>query len=155
VYLAAATLDGLIYAVGGMPGVTTELHNVEAYDPTTNAWTIRRPMSKGRAGFALVAAERGQPGCGGYMYAIGGGWTNYTDSGERYDPNGGGILGGWSPLSNITSARRSLAAAYSPSTYALVAFGGWTGQYEITNESAQCSGLFTHPTPAPTATPRV
>jgi hypothetical protein len=108
-------------------------------------------MSRGRAGLALVAANSNEPGCGGYMYALGGGWTNYTDTGERFDP-ATGFLGSWNPLSNLTSARRSLAAAYSPSTYALVAFGGWSGQYTITSEAAQCSGLFLPPTPTPTAT---
>jgi hypothetical protein len=151
VYLAAAKLGSYIYAVGGMPGTTEELRNVERFDPIANSWVPLRSMNQGRAGFALVAAENGQPGCGGYLYAIGGGWRNYTATGERFDPTVG-ALGTWSPLSSITSARRSLAAAYSPTTYALVAFGGWSGQYEITTESARCSGLFQPPTPTPSAT---
>jgi len=146
VYLGAAALDGLIYAAGGVPGGFTDLATLEAYDPATNTWTSRQPMSVGRGGAAVVGVDTGQPGCGGYLYAIGGGWTNYTASAERYNPS----TNSWGPISSITSARRTLFAAYSPSTFSLAAMGGWDGLYENRSESITCSGGLVLPTSTPT-----
>lgn len=145
-FLAAASLNGSIYAVGGMPGAPSDLAVVEAYNPATDTWTTRAPMSRGRAGLALVGVNTSEPGCGGYLYAIGGGWLNYTGTAERYNPS----ANRWEVVSGLSSARRSLSAAYSPRTYSLVAFGGWSGQYEIATEAAQCSGAVQ---PPPTVTP--
>src|SRR5207253_2809292 len=55
----------------------------------------------------------------------------------------------WQPLSSVSSARRSLGAAYSPGTLSLVAFGGWSGQYESLTEAARCTGP-SQPPPTPT-----
>src|SRR5262249_40258485 len=110
VYLGAAELDGLIYAVGGVPGTFTDLATVEAYDPTTNTWTSRHAMSIGRGGLALVGVDTTQPGCGGYLYALGGGWINYTATAERYNP----LTNSWEAISSLTAARRTLAASYNP-----------------------------------------
>jgi hypothetical protein len=154
-YLAAATImsgaTGLIYAAGGMPGAPYDLNVLEAYNPSTNSWTTRAPMSTGRAGLALVGVDAGVTGgCGGYLYAIGGGWQSQTATGERYDP----ATNSWRPISGISSPRRTLGAAYSPATFALVAFGGWSGAYEIATEAARCSGSAPQPaTPTPTVTP--
>lgn len=153
VYLAAATLTStlnvpLIYAVGGMPGAPTDLATVEEYNPNTDTWIARASMRTGRAGLALVGVDYSAPGCGGFLYALGGGWQSYKSSVERYNP----LTNSWQPVSSMTSSRRSLGAAYSPSTFALVAFGGWSGQYEIVTESAQCSGSSLPPSPTPTAT---
>jgi N-acetylneuraminic acid mutarotase len=147
-YLAAATVDSLIYAVGGLSGQLTDLATLEVFDPASNTWATRRPMRVPRAGLAAVGVSSGEPGCGGYLYAIGGGWSDYTASAERYDMT----RDAWEPVSGLTLARRSLAAAYSPSTRALVALGGWTGRYESIAEAVQCSGGFTPPTPVPTPT---
>ena len=146
IYLGAAELDGLIYAAGGIPGGFTDLATVEAYNPATNAWTTRHAMSLGRGGLALVGVDSTQPGCGGYLYAIGGGWINYTASAERYNPN----TNSWEPISSLSVARRTLFAAYSPSTYALVAMGGWNGNYDGLTKSITCSGGIVLPTATPT-----
>jgi hypothetical protein len=145
-YLAAAALDDLVYAVGGLPGQPTDLATVEVFDLASNTWSTRRSMSLPRAGLALVGVNSGEPGCGGYLYALGGGWSDYTSSAERYDPS----RDVWEPISSLSVARRSLLATYSASTRALVALGGWTGRYESIAEAVQCSGGFTPPTPAPT-----
>jgi N-acetylneuraminic acid mutarotase len=157
VYLGAAEVDGLIYAAGGMPGGFNDLTTLEAYNPATNTWSTRHPMSVGRGGLAVVGVDSSMPGCGGYLYALGGGWINYTASAERYNP----ATNSWQPISSLTAARRTLSAAYSPETYSLVAMGGWDGTYDSRTEEIQCSGGLVPPsatptvpvTPSPTMTP--
>jgi hypothetical protein len=146
VYLGAAALNGQIYAVGGLPGGFTDLSTVEVYNPDTGNWSTAQPMSRGRAGLALVGVDDGAPGCDGYLYAVGGGYLNYTASAERYDP----ISDSWEPVSSLSLARRTLAATYSPATYSLLAAGGWTGNYEARAEEILCSGAFLPPTATPT-----
>ncbi|MGA7731322.1 MAG: hypothetical protein WCD37_08620 [Chloroflexia bacterium] len=146
VYLGAAALNGLIYAVGGVPGGFADLATVERYDPDTGSWTTAQPMSTGRGGLAVVGVDTGTPGCGGYLYAIGGGYLGYKASAERYDP----ITNSWEPVSSLTLARRTLAATYSPNTYSLFAVGGWTGNYEARSEAILCSGGLQPPSPTPT-----
>ena len=55
-YLAAVTgSDGTIYAIGGFdPVLGSQTGAMEAYDPTTDAWTTLAPMPKPR--YALGAA---------------------------------------------------------------------------------------------------
>jgi hypothetical protein len=146
IYLGAAAVDGLIYAAGGVPGGFTDLATLEAYNPATNTWTARHAMSTGRGGPAVVGVDTGQQGCGSYLYAIGGGWVNYTASAERYNPS----TDSWEPISSITVARRTLFATYNPGTYALVAMGGWEGMYDSRTESITCSGGIVLPTVTPT-----
>jgi hypothetical protein len=146
VYLGAAALGGLVYAVGGIPGNFTDLATVEAYDPGANTWTTRQPMSTPRGGLAVVGVEGGAPGCGGYLFALGGGWANYTAAAERYDP----AANAWEPITALPVARRTLFATYSPSTYALIAAGGWDGTYSSRVDSIHCSGGLQPPTPTPT-----
>ncbi|HYO48410.1 MAG TPA: S-layer homology domain-containing protein, partial [Chloroflexia bacterium] len=151
VYLGAVTLDGIIYAAGGLPAVNnySDLDTVEAYNPATNSWAARTPMSQGRAGLALVGVNSNEAGCGGYLYALAGGYADYTATAERYNPG----TDSWEPISNLSIARRTLAAVYSPGTYSLLAFGGWTGTYETITEAIRCSGALVPPTPVPSPTP--
>jgi hypothetical protein len=151
VYLGAATLDGTIYAAGGLSAVNnySDLATVEAYNPATNIWAARSPMSQGRAGLALVGVNSNEAGCGGYLYALAGGYADYTATAERYNPG----TNSWEPISDLSIARRTLAAVYSPGTYSLLAFGGWTGSYEAVTEAIRCSGALVPPTPDPSPTP--
>jgi N-acetylneuraminic acid mutarotase len=146
IYLGAGELDGLIYAAGGIPGGFTDLATLEAYNPATNSWQTRTPMSIGRGGLAVVGVDSTQPGCGGYLYAIGGGWINYTARAERYNPT----TNSWEPISSLSVGRRTLFAAYSPGTYSLVAMGGWDGTYDSRTESISCAGGIVLPSPTPT-----
>jgi N-acetylneuraminic acid mutarotase len=146
VYLAAATVNGVIYAAGGLPGSFTDLNTVEAYNPATDSWSTVAPMSIARGGLALVGVDTGAPGCGGYLYAIGGGYLDYTASAERYDP----AANVWAPISNLTMARRTLGGVYSPNTYSLMAFGGWNGSYEARTEAITCEGGLISPSPTAT-----
>ena len=148
-YLGAAALNDTIYAAGGVTVDLTDLDTLEAYNPASDSWSTRQPMSMGRGGLALVGVSASEAGCGEYLYAIAGGWNDYTDSVERYDPAGDS----WQFVSPLTLPRRSLSAAYSPVTYSLVAFGGWMGSYDSTTEVVSCSGGLILPTPTPTSIP--
>jgi N-acetylneuraminic acid mutarotase len=147
IYLGGATVDGLIYAAGGYTISNPDLAVVEAYNPATNSWSTRAPMLSPRGGLALVGVSSGEPGCGGYLYALGGGWNVQTDTVERYDP----AANRWESISSLTLARRSMAAAYAGNVYSLVTFGGWRGQYDSTVERVACAGGLQLPTPTPTA----
>jgi N-acetylneuraminic acid mutarotase len=144
VFLGAAALDGLIYAVGGSPGALTDLATVEIYNPATDSWTSGPPLSVPRSGLAVTAANNGD-GCGPYLYAMGGGWFTYRATAERYNP----ATNTWSSLSDLTQARRSLAAAWSANGNQLVVHGGWNDYYVPTTEALGCGG----PGPSPTPTP--
>jgi hypothetical protein len=148
-YLGAAAVDGLVYAVGGIPGDFTDLATVEAYDPATDTWTVKQPMITPRGGVAVVGVNGGAPGCGGYLFALGGGWVDYTSAAERYDP----ATNTWDTITSLPTERRTLAAAYSPSTFALLVAGGWDGTYSNRVDSVHCAGGLQLPTPTPTGTP--
>src|SRR6185436_721417 len=49
--LAAAVIDGKIYAAGGVPGG----RDLTVYDPATNSWTTRAPMPTAREHLAAAA----------------------------------------------------------------------------------------------------
>lgn len=98
--VAAATLDGKIYVVGGFekPSLGNVLNfaitlSVEMYDPVTDRWTSKAPMPVGlhHAGIGVV---------GGRLYVIGG----YSRSG----------LSVWNPVATVY--------AYDPAT------DTWTGR---------------------------
>src|SRR5205823_4258057 len=147
-------VNGRVYALGGLPGAPTDLATAEGYDPTTDTWTTLPSMPTARAGLAVVGVDSSQP-CGGYLYALGGGWLTYTAAVERYNP----ATNTWSTLSPLTQARRSLGATFSLNGAQIVTSGGWNDYYVPTTEGLGCgvNGPTPTPTPnggAPTATPR-
>lgn len=70
--LAAAAVNGKIYAMGGWTG-TENTATVERYDPATDTWTEVRPMNAPNAGLSAAVL-------GGKIYAMGGSAV------EVYDP---------------------------------------------------------------------
>lgn len=136
-YLGAAAVDGIIYAVGGVSRVVqpVDLATVEAYDPATDTWSSRASMTTPRGGLALVGVNSNEPGCGAHLYALGGGYNTPLASAEMYDPAGDT----WQPISAMQMARRTLAAAYSPVTRSVVAVGGWDEAVQSEVESVACS----------------
>ncbi len=62
----AASLNGIVYAIGGGVGFCTPVSTVEAYDPATDTWTTKAPMPTPRYQLAVVAVNQ-------ILYAIGGG----------------------------------------------------------------------------------
>ncbi|OLB23182.1 MAG: hypothetical protein AUH15_04120 [Acidobacteriales bacterium 13_2_20CM_55_8] len=103
--LAAATVNGKIYAIGGSNSILNNnsvLNTVEVYDPSSDSWGAAANMSTTRSYFAAAALQ-------GKIYAIGGMGTanSLLNTVEVYDassnswtaeynlPRRGGI---WLPL---------------------------------------------------------
>lgn len=80
--LAAVTIKGKIYAVGGSTA-NHALADLQAYDPATNTWTLKSPMPTPRTGVAAVVVDD-------ILYVIGGGHgfngRVYHNLIESYDP---------------------------------------------------------------------
>ena len=66
VYLGAAVINGVIYAVGGEDNAPPYfMPNVEAYDPSADVWTVRAPLPTARWGLAVSVVND-------VLYAMGG-----------------------------------------------------------------------------------
>jgi N-acetylneuraminic acid mutarotase len=85
-YLQVASLNGILYAVGGCLDYACglgPLTTVEAYDPWTDTWTEKAPMTTARrGGFILASAD-------GMLYAISGNQgtdCSETTAAEAYNP---------------------------------------------------------------------
>ena len=63
--LAAAVVDGMIYAIGGRSASVQYETKNEAYDPATDRWRTRQSMNTGRFHLAAAAVD-------GAIYVIGG-----------------------------------------------------------------------------------
>jgi N-acetylneuraminic acid mutarotase len=103
--------DGLIYAIGGCPGLhefcTPVLGVVEAYNPATNTWTKKASMPTPRGG---VAAALGPDGL---IYAMGGltvAAGPAVDTVEAYNPQ----TNTWKKVAPMPTARFILAATTGP-----------------------------------------
>ncbi|MGC8787340.1 MAG: Kelch repeat-containing protein [Anaerolineae bacterium] len=128
-FCAAAVVGARIYVVGGYNG-QNELALCEVYDPAQEGsgkqpWTRRAPLQLARGGLAAVAIEN-------YIYAIGGGWTQYLSFNERYDvsqdawaPFDSPLLGQWRTLGAATIQRKEGTVIYT--------IGGWSNRYLSTN----------------------
>ncbi|NQS99278.1 MAG: hypothetical protein HQ591_12565 [candidate division Zixibacteria bacterium] len=101
--IAAAALDGEIYAIGGGqgPGFTYDL--VERYNPVLEQWTTITPLNHARA-FAAAASANGR------IFVFGGRLDPSTPIGtvEMYDPE----LETWEDVAELTVPREGLAAVY-------------------------------------------
>ena len=98
--VSAATMSGIVYAIGGGTGITALATN-EAYDPGTNTWSTRAAMPTARGYLAVTAA-------GTVILAIGG-YTNtgiYHDTNEAYNR----VTNTWSTRVAMPTARSGLAA---------------------------------------------
>jgi N-acetylneuraminic acid mutarotase len=109
-YMIACTVNGKIYAIGGMTSVAASCSNVEEYDPTSNRWTKKNGMPIAR--FCLAGAV-----VKGRIYAIGGatdmvlqgnnGVEICTLAVEEYDP----VSDKWIEKADMPTARFGFAAA--------------------------------------------
>ena len=100
---AAATLNGLIYLVGGWD----EQAAVEIYDPLNNRWQTGPALRQGRHSLGLTAASDG------YLYAVGGAVLSKGEpSVERYRPTAG-QSNQWETVRSLQDgARQGVGAAY-------------------------------------------
>lgn len=82
--MQAATLDGKIYVVGGLQGMSNALTRVDVYDPQSDTWASAPPLPEGRHHYGMAVAS-------GKLYVIGGyppgefPWTPAKDVFE-FDP---------------------------------------------------------------------
>ena len=102
--LAAATINGVIYAVGGY-STSTSLTTLEAYDPVADTWSSKADMPTARAYLGAGVVN-------GSLYAVGGGCNcsggpASVTTLEAYDP----VAGTWSSNAPMPTARSDLAAA--------------------------------------------
>ncbi|WP_052351645.1 NPCBM/NEW2 domain-containing protein [Deinococcus pimensis] len=102
-HLAAVTVGGLIYAVGGQhlgDEHGGNLADVHAYDPTTNTWTPRAalPLPLGHTSTSTLVQD-------GRILVIGGVTTGQkkTSTVLRYDP----ASNAWTSLTALPAARQS------------------------------------------------
>jgi len=121
-YLAAASVDGKVYAIGGTADTIQILDVVERYDPATNTWTTVAPMLTPRWGLAAATLS-------GKIYAIGGAAaTGYTAALEEYDP----ATDSWIPRAPMPTARAYLAAATLNGKFYAIGGQGVSGSMPLT-----------------------
>ncbi|HLA80106.1 MAG TPA: kelch repeat-containing protein [Thermoleophilia bacterium] len=112
-YLAAAQVNGMLYAVGGAGLAGSYLPTSEAYDPTLNVWTTKAPMPTPRQAPAAAMVD-------GILYVVGG----FNDAGftlptvEAYNP----VTDTWTTKAPMPTPRLALALAVV--NRAIYALGG-------------------------------
>lgn len=118
-YPAIGVVNGILYVVGGLGfsgGAYVPLATVDAYDPVTNTWTAKAPMSTAR--FMLGAGV-----VNGVLYAVGGNTNNIgccgvTDVVEAYDP----VTNTWTVKAQMPTPRYGLTVGMINGT--IYAVGG-------------------------------
>jgi PKD repeat protein/N-acetylneuraminic acid mutarotase len=107
----AATTNGKIYAMGGMPDGYHFIATNEEYDPATDTWSPRASMPTARCALGVAAASNGR------IYAIGGDGGRSTV--EEYNP----AANTWVTRSSMPTPRFCLGVA-AASNGKLYAVGG-------------------------------
>ncbi|EPB68892.1 BTB/POZ domain protein [Ancylostoma ceylanicum] len=140
--IAAAALDGAIYAVGGLDD-TTCFSIVERYDIESNTWSDVAPMNVRRGGVGVSALGEAEfiHRCfyseakaafrqfavestlsGKFLFAVGGNdGSSSLDSCERYDP----VLDKWKLVAKMTNRSFRAGAGVCVLDGALYALGGF------------------------------
>jgi len=109
--LAAAAMNGKIYAIGGNDGGLFNAN--EEYDPATDTWAAKAVMPTARYWLAAAAVN-------GKVYAIGG-YGVGANVNEEYDP----VTDTWATKAAMPTARYGLAAAaVGGKVYAIGGIGG-------------------------------
>lgn len=142
--VAACTVDGKIYAVGGFPGRSARgIDTNERYDPATNSWTRMAPMPTGRRMPVTGVVD-------GKCYVIGGrtddGGTPLDDL-EVYDPK----TDSWTTHAPMPTPRFAHAAAVVDGIIYVI--GGTDGGrvFQLVEAYDPATGSWTTRTQMPTA----
>jgi N-acetylneuraminic acid mutarotase len=141
-----ASINGILYAVGGEQMGGVMLPTVEAYDPASNTWTNMAPMSTARCAHAVDVVN-------GILYSIGGraddAAENLLNSVEAYDP----ASNTWTTKTPMPTARRNLAVGVVNGT--IYAVGGLLGPNSSSIGTVEAydpvSNTWTTKAPMPTA----
>ena len=102
-HLAAATVSGKVYAIGGRLNgdYRRNLSVTEVYDPLTDRWTLAADLPTARSG--ITAAE-----VGGRVYVFGGeGGDGTFRENEAYDPT----RNTWQTMAPMPTGRHGLGSA--------------------------------------------
>ena len=121
--LAVVSLNGKIYAIGGMHEGKF-VNTVEEYDPVTDTWKVKADMPTARMNLGAVVLN-------GKIYAVGGGGGNiylgYVDCVEEYDP----LTDIWTKKASMPTARYSLSlVTFNDKIYAI---GGYNNNLSLNN----------------------
>lgn len=138
--LAAASVNGVIYAIGGTTAVNGQgpINALAVYDPVTNLWNSTVPstpatLTAGTAGQTLAPLPTGRWGLhavviDGLIYAVGGaiqsssGVNTYYGTVEVYDP----VANTWTTKSPMPTPRQGMAlSVVNGLIYAIGGWGGW------------------------------
>ena len=112
---AAAAINGIVYAVGGLTGCGSTYATVGAYDPVQNTWTTKASMPTSRGRLAAVAVN-------GILYAMGGSTGSaVTGNVEAYNPT----TNSWTAKAPMPTPRMWFSAAEANGI--IYTFGGWSG----------------------------
>ena len=112
--LGVATINGVLYAVGGSGNDGAIYATIEAYDPTTDTWTTRAAMPTARTNAGLAAVN-------GILYVVGGSDGGTLATLEAYDP----VTDTWTTKAPMPTARHSPGVAVVNGILYVV--GGATG----------------------------
>ena len=122
-YIATATLDGKLYAIGGHDG-SSRLQTVEMYDPKSNMWTEMPSMLQRRSDFGVAVFE-------GKIFAIGGfDGQDVLSSVEYFCP----VEGKWEISSPLSTPRSGLRAMVMEER--IFVLGGYDGTERLS--SVEC-----------------
>ena len=126
--LAAAALNGKIYAIGGLLGGGLGVTNiVEVYDPSTNAWTTAAPMQSARHGLSVAVAN-------GKIYAMGG---NDNSGGGRTAEDYDSSSNTWNTIAPILTP--SFAGAATDANGIVYLMGGFVNGPQFLDSVEQYS----------------
>jgi len=135
--LGVGVINNVLYAVGGWNG--SNLTTVEAYDPTTNMWTVKAAMPAPRRELAAGFVN-------GVLYAIGGYNVVSLATVQAYDP----VSNTWTDKAAMPTARHALAVGVVNGV--LYAVGGDNGGILPTVQAYDPStNSWTSKPPMPTA----
>ena len=131
--LHAASIDGLLYVVGGHDGVAGDTPVHEVYDTTTDTWSTAATLpswdggNPGRYGGTMGVIDR-------KLYLVGG-WRIFpplpTGTLQIYDPTTDSwSLGATIPVPPSSLSACSAGGVIDRKLYVLTACNGWSGYYK-------------------------